>query len=140
MYKLEVHDDTLVVRKQDTEIEMEDFRIIVPQNLEGKLVTLVHEEIGLHQGVFKTTTRLLRHFYLPMPTAVVKSVVTKCLRCNKKSKHVASALKPHQEQVNSFRVTRPLQTIRIDHWGPMSPRDGRYRAYLRARDSYTNFV
>ena len=36
--------------------------------------------------------------------------------------------------------TRPLQALHIDHWGPMNPRDGKYRACLTARDSYTNFV
>ena len=75
-----------------------------------------------------------------MPTGVVKSIVTKCLRCNRKSKHVASTLKTHKEQVNSFRATRPLQAIHLDHWGPINPRDGRFKACLTCRDSYTNFV
>ena len=140
LYKLEIQDDTLVVRKQDIELEVDDYRIVVPLNMENILVKLVHEELGLHQGVFKTTTRLLRHFYLPTPTAVVRSVITKCLRCNRKAKHVASTVKPHNEQVNSFMATRPLQALHIDHWGPMNPRDGKYRACLTARDSYTNFV
>ena len=59
LYKLEIQEDTLVVRKQDTELEIDDYRIVVPQNMENILVKLVHEELGLHQGIFKTTTRLL---------------------------------------------------------------------------------
>lgn len=75
-----------------------------------------------------------------MPTAVVKSVVTNFSRCNRKSNHVASALKPHLDQITSLWATRPLRTIHVDHWGPMNPRDGRYRACPTARDSYTNIV
>lgn len=140
MYKLKINEDSLVVRKQDNEMEIDDFRIVIPQHIENKLVIIIHEQFGLHQGIFKGTTRLLRHFYLPVPTTVVKDVVTKCLRCNRKAKHVASTLKPHKEQVNSFRATKPLQTILIDHWGPINPKDGRFRACLTCRDSYTIFI
>ena len=53
---------------------------------------------------------------------------------------MASTLKTHKEQVNSFRATRPLQALHLDHWGPINPRDGRFKACLTCRDSYTNFV
>ena len=45
LYELEIQEDTLVVRKQDTELEIDDYRIVVPLNMENILVKLVHEEL-----------------------------------------------------------------------------------------------
>ena len=53
LYKLEIQEDTLVVRKQDIELEVDDYRIVVPLNMENILVKLVHEELGLHQGILR---------------------------------------------------------------------------------------
>ena len=35
LYKLEIQEDTLVVRKQDTELEIDNYRIVVPQYMEN---------------------------------------------------------------------------------------------------------
>ena len=50
LYKLEIYNGAMVVRKQEGELEIDDFRLIIPHHMEERLVTIIHEQFGLHQG------------------------------------------------------------------------------------------
>ena len=140
MYKIRKEKDIVGVKKEDYEVEIEDFRPIIPKQLETQVVEMLHEGLGCHQGLFKTSKRVLRHFYVAVPTPLVRNVISQCLNCARKEKFPASNLKTHREKMNSPRANFPLETIYLDHFGPLNPLDGRFKACLKLRDGFTGYV
>ena len=140
MYKITKIDDIWGVTKQDNEEGLEDFRPIVGENLQNELVEIIHSKISIHQGMYRTAKRLLTYYYLPIPTVVIKDVINKCLNCARKTKNPDSKIKTHQSKLNSCKAEYPLETLFLDFFGPFSPSDGKNKACLSVRDSFTNFL
>ena len=102
------------VIRQDNEEGIENFRPIIGEQLQEELVELIHAKISIHQGIFRTAKRLLTYYYLPIPTAVIKDVINKCLNCARKRKHPDSKIKTHRSKLNSCVAEYPLETLFID--------------------------
>ena len=109
MYKMKKQGGLIGIERKSDELEVEDFRPIIPANIEEKLVEIVHRQVGSHQGLYKTTKRLLRHFYIAVPTAVVKEVISKCLNCARKDKNPAPNIRIHKSKANSYQASYPLE-------------------------------
>ena len=123
IYKTEIHDGTLYVKKQDEETEVKNYRIILPTNLEEKVIKILHKSIGLHQSVYKTTNRVLRDFYLPMPIASIQKVLVNCLHCARKGKSPASKIKTHKQYMKSYQAKKPMESLFVDFfWTDQSAR------------------
>lgn len=140
MFKIVKRGNLVMVKKQEDEIEVENFRTIVPKKLEEELVEIIHSNVGMHLGKNKNPKRILRHFYLPVPTTIVNAVVSKCLNCARKEKYPDSKMKKHRKKLNSYQASFPLECLFIDNYGPFNSKDRKNKACLIVIDAFTGFL
>lgn len=114
MFKTEIYGGILYVKKQEEEMEMRNYRIILPNNLEEKVIKILHKSIASHQSACKTTKRILREFYLPKPIVSIQEVLTNCLHCARKCQNPTSKIKTHKQHTSSYQGKKPMESLFID--------------------------
>ena len=111
------------------------WRIVVPSNLQNKLVSEAHEQFG-HVGVHKTFSVLSGYFWWKNMRQMVKNHVAQCDLCQR-------VKYPNWYTHGPFlpvEATRPNQLVACDYFGPLPRSTGRVEYILVVFDVFSRLV
>ena len=112
-----------------------DVKLVVPKVLQRQIVRRVHDH-G-HFSAPKTEAMLKRDFWMPGTKSLAENVVKNCILCilaERKSGKQEGWLRPLDKG------SVPLETLHIDHAGPMTKTKKQYRHLLVVVDAFSKFV
>lgn len=113
----------------------DDLLIIVPKVLQMQLIQRAHER-G-HFGVTRTEALLMEDYWFRGMRAKVEQVVNNCVTCILAERKRG---KPEGFIQSIDKGGTPLDTLHIDHVGPMTPTQKRYGHLLVVVDAFTKFT
>ena len=113
-------------------------QVCVPQPLVDKVIRIAHETLlSGHQGIKRTTDKILREFYFPLLATKVKRFVKSCDLCQRCSNKNVGGVAPIQSMPISSEV---FETVYIDLVGEIIPNSAEgHRYILTMIDSATRF-
>ncbi|XP_053378512.1 uncharacterized protein K02A2.6-like [Mercenaria mercenaria] len=116
-----------VVNLQNGEILLHESRIVIPRQLQDKVISLAHEG---HQGIVKTKQLLREKVYFPGMDQLVEAKCKSCIPC------LAATNKKTQEPLQMSEMPKyAFQVVSLDFYGPFP--DGKYLLVLM--DEYSRF-
>ncbi|XP_072140178.1 uncharacterized protein [Dermacentor andersoni] len=103
-------------------------QLIVPQSLRQFVLKMAHEGVlAGHQGIKRTTDRILEEFYWPGVQAEVTRYVRSCDICQRTvPKHLVGRVPLGNMPV----IDTPFQRVAIDIIGPLSPTSAKGNRYI----------
>jgi len=113
-------------------------QVCVPQPLVDKVIRIAHETLlSGHQGIKRTTEKILREFYFPLLATKVKHFVKSCDLCQQCSNKNIGGVAPIQSSPISSEV---FETVYIDLVGEIIPNSAEGHKYILTMiDSATRF-
>jgi len=113
-------------------------QVCVPQLLVDKVIRIAHETLlSGHQGIKRTTEKILREFYFPLLATKVKRFVKSCDLCQRCSNKNVGCMAPIQSMPISSQV---FETVYIDVVGEIIPNSAEGHKYILTMiDSDTRF-
>ena len=113
-------------------------QVCVPQPLVDKVIRMAHETLlSGHQGIKRTTDKILREFYFPLLATKVKRFVKSCDLCQRCSNKNVGGVAPIQSMPISSEV---FETVYIDLVGEIIPNSAEGHKYILTMiDSATRF-
>ena len=135
---IEEEGQLLCYNEPTDKLDDENLRICLPLSLFLACIRLGHyNEIGGHMGAAKTYNNAKRFYYWPGMFVWICALTADCLtRQNNKPKPKHREV-PLEEWQNE---TVPLQTIHIDHKGPLHPPSNRNLHCLLVIDAFFRFL
>ncbi|XP_045170892.2 uncharacterized protein K02A2.6-like [Mercenaria mercenaria] len=116
-----------VVNLQNGEILLHESRIVIPRQLQDKVISLAHEG---HQGIVKTKQLLREKMYFPGMDQLVEAKCKSCIPC------LAATNKKTQKPLQMSEMPKyAFQVVSLDFCGPFP--DGKYLLVLM--DEYSRF-
>ncbi|KAL5020859.1 hypothetical protein ScPMuIL_000014, partial [Solemya velum] len=103
-------------------------QLLVPQKLRSQVLKLAHESImGGHQGIKKTTARVLREFFW---AGVSADVTRYCRSCDICQRTIPKGKVPKAHLGRMPLIDAPFQRVAIDLVGPIIPITDRKHRYI----------
>lgn len=109
--------------------------LVVPDVMRTEVVRLCHEK-G-HFSVLKTKALIERDYWIPNVEKEIAACIENCIRCivvNAKSGRKEGFLNPIEK------MEVPLDTLHVDHVGPMPTTNKKYQYILTVVDAFTKFT
>lgn len=110
-------------------------RVFVPEAMEMEVIRPAHEK-G-HFGVKKTMERIAADYYIPGMEEKIKRCIAACIPCIVGEK---KRCKPEGELQPIPKGDVPMDTLHIDHLGPMPSTRKSYNYILTVIDAFSKFV
>jgi hypothetical protein len=113
-------------------------RIFVPSHLVKRILEANHGSLlSGHQGIAKTTRRVIGRFFWPGVRAEVKRFVVGCTSCGR---HKTSAARNRPGLLQPIEVTRANEVVSIDFFGPLTKSVDGKEYVLTMVDFFTRWV
>ena len=129
---LELRDDLLVRRVEDTDNDTVTYQALVPRKARRSVLNYCHDlKTSGHLGVSKTVSRVRQKFYWPGLQADVRSYVAGCETCSKRKGPIPNKRAPMQIVRSGY----PMERMAIDILGPL-PETGKGNKYIVVVSDY----
>ncbi|XP_077551761.1 uncharacterized protein LOC144165881 [Haemaphysalis longicornis] len=103
-------------------------QVVVPKKLREPILRVAHESIMAgHQGIRRTTDRILQEFYWPDIHGDVKRFVKSCDRCQRTTPKGKVGVAP---LVSTPLIQTPFERVAVDVVGPFSPKSQKGNRYV----------
>lgn len=122
----------VLYKQSDDETEL----LVIPRSLEMAVIRKFHEDEG-HFSIKKTEALVKKNYFIKKLPEKIKKVIDNCVPCilaNRKRGKQEGFLHPLKKD------SSPLQTLHIDHLGPLESTNKNYKHILAVIDSFTKFV
>ena len=134
---LEIQDQKLVRRYEDSATNTVTAQVIVPQSHRRIVLNFAHDvQTSGHLGINKTLSKIRQNYYWPGLSQDVKSYVTGCITCQKCKEPIPTKRAPMQVARSGY----PMERIAVDILGelPITDRDNKY--VLVVSDYFTKWT
>jgi transposase InsO family protein len=101
----------------------------------NNVIPVYHDELG-HVGVEKTMEGILNTYWFPCMKQTVHEYIRNCIKC---SISTFSAEKSEGEMQVIEKGSTPLETLHIDHFGPLEKTPDGFRFVLVVVDAFTKY-
>ena len=112
-----------------------NFRWVVPEAAKAQITRMFHDEMG-HQGINKTIAKMETRIWFPRMRKYVKDYIYHCLEC--------AYSKRYRTQPGKFYIpskpTKPMDTLHLDHLGPLLTTKRKNTHILVVVDSFTKYT
>jgi hypothetical protein len=109
---------------------------VVPDSMINNVIRIHHDDSG-HVGIEKTIFSILTHYWFPCLKLKVRQYIDNCIKCLTFS---ITAGKSEGEMQLVDRDLTPLQTLHVDHYGPLEITTDKYKHILVIIDAFSRFV
>ena len=110
-------------------------RWVVPKQCRSQVVRMMHDEQA-HPGIDITLDSLQKYVWFPKMKKYVEDYLRACLQCQYIKPHRAKA----GERFIPSKPTTPMDTLHLDHLGPLPTTPRRNTHILVTIDSFTKYV
>lgn len=109
--------------------------LVVPRTMEKEIIKLKHEQ-G-HFGVAKTFALISQEFYIPRLRQKIQSCIDSCVKCILANRKCGKQ-EGYIEQLD--KGEKPLDTLHLDHIGPIDITQKQYKYILTAIDGFSKYT
>lgn len=121
----------LVYRKDGTEL-----KFAVPDSIVPSILRTHHDDAG-HCGKEKTFQSVIKNYWFPAMRKRIYDYVDNCFKCIMSN----DSTNRFEKELSSYpSPTVPMDTIHIDHFGPLQETPQRYKHILVIVDAFTRFT
>jgi len=109
---------------------------VVPESMIVNIIRIYHDDMG-HVAVDKTIHGIVGHYWFPALKLKVRIYIDNCVKCLTYS---LTAGKVEGELEIFEKDDTPMQTLHIDHFGPLERTADGYKYVLVVIDAFSKFV
>lgn len=133
--KVKPYENYAIHNKLLCKYEDSNYKIVVPADMQTNLISKIHQ--NGHFKTLKLEKIINKEYYIPNLHEKINQVIVNCIQCilvDKKEGKKEGFLHPIPKE------PVPLDTIHIDHLGPMPSSNKDYKYILAVIDAFTKFV
>ncbi|XP_041483470.1 uncharacterized protein LOC121430260 [Lytechinus variegatus] len=113
---------------KDPKTDVTDLQVVLPTSLRQQVMKIAHESLlGGHQGIKKTSDRILRNFYWPGIIGDISRFVQSCDICQRTFPKGRVQKVPLGDMPI---IDTPFKRVAVDIVGPIEPRTSRGNKYI----------